>query len=82
MVEDKVQRNRELIEKSKGVIKEAFQKTRPEEIAVTWTGGKDSTTNLWLVRQVCQEENYDLPHIITIDEGDAFKEITDFLVKV
>jgi phosphoadenosine phosphosulfate reductase len=82
MAEDKVKRNRELIEKAKGVIREAFGQARPEEIAVTWTGGKDSTTDLWLVRQVCLEENYHLPHIITIDEGDAFPEITDFLIRI
>jgi phosphoadenosine phosphosulfate reductase len=80
--EDKVKRNQELIEKAKGVIREAFGQARPEEIAVTWTGGKDSTTDLWLVRQVCLEENYHLPHIITIDEGDAFPEITDFLIRI
>lgn len=82
MVEDKIQRNLELIDKSKSIIKEAFKQAKPEEIAVTWTGGKDSTTNLWLVRQVCLEENYDMPHIVTIDEGDAFPEITDFLVNI
>ncbi|MBE3035600.1 MAG: phosphoadenosine phosphosulfate reductase family protein, partial [Candidatus Atribacteria bacterium] len=48
----------------------------------TWTGGKDSTTNLWIIRQVCVEENIDLPQVITIDEGDAFPEITDFLVNI
>lgn len=37
--------------KAKTVIKKAFQKWQPEEIAVAWTGGKDSTTLLHLVLQ-------------------------------
>lgn len=72
----------EKIKKSKEVIREAFKEFAPSECAVTWTGGKDSTTNLWIIRQVCVEDNIDLPHVVTIDEGDAFPEITDFLVKI
>jgi len=72
----------EKIDKSKEVIRDAFGRFTPSECAVTWTGGKDSTTNLWLIRQVCLEDNLDLPHVITIDEGDAFTEITDFLIHV
>jgi phosphoadenosine phosphosulfate reductase len=82
MNKEKVERNQELIKKSKQVIKEAFEKYDPRKCAITWTGGKDSTTNLWIVRQVCVEENIPLPQVITIDEGDAFPEITDFLVSV
>ena len=72
----------EKIKKSKEVIREAFEKFSPSECAITWTGGKDSTTNLWLIKQVCFEDNIDLPHVITIDEGDAFTEITDFLIRI
>ena len=72
----------ELVEKSKAVVREAFEKFKSCEMAVTWTGGKDSTTNLWIVRQVCLEDNVDLPQVITIDEGDAFTEITDFLIRI
>jgi len=71
----------ELVEKSKGIVREAFEKFKPSEIAITWTGGKDSTTNLWIIRQVCLEDNIELPQVITIDEGDAFPEITDFLIR-
>jgi len=79
MDKDIKKRNQKLIEKSKEVIRDAFKKCNPEKSAITWTGGKDSTTNLWLIRQVCIEENIPLPQVITIDEGDAFPEITDFL---
>jgi len=71
----------ELVRKSKEVVQETFEKFKPSEIAITWTGGKDSTTNLWIIRQVCLEDNIALPQVITIDEGDAFPEITDFLVR-
>jgi len=81
-VESKEKRCEELTEKSKKVIREAFEKFKPSELAVTWTGGKDSTLNLWIVRQVCLENNIDMPRIMTIDEGDAFPEITDFLIKI
>ncbi len=72
----------ELVEKSKEVVREAFEKFKPSQIAITWTGGKDSTTNLWIVRQVCLEDNVDLPKVMTIDEGDAFPEIIDFLIRI
>ena len=69
------------IAKSKDVIKEAFSKFNSSDLAIAWTGGKDSTLTLWLVRQVCTEDNVSLPKAMTIDEGDSFKEIHDFLEK-
>ena len=71
-----------LVQKAKDVVREAFQKFDPADTAITWTGGKDSTLNLWIMRQVCVEDNIKLPRVMTIDEGDAFPEITDFLVKM
>jgi phosphoadenosine phosphosulfate reductase len=70
------------VAKSKEVIREALDTYTPQASAVTWTGGKDSTLNLWLMRQVCVAENLALPHIITIEEGDAFTEITDLLIRL
>ncbi len=82
MVEqDNVEKCAELVQKSKEVVKEAFEKFDPADIAITWTGGKDSTLQLWIIRQVCLEYNIELPKVMTIDEGDAFPEITDFLVR-
>ena len=81
MSEEVKKRCAELVEKSKEIVHEAFEKFKPSEMAITWTGGKDSTTNLWIIRQVCLEDNIDLPKVITIDEGDAFPEITDFLIR-
>jgi len=82
MSEEVKKRCKELVEKSKGVVRQTFEKFKPSEIAITWTGGKDSTTDLWIIRQVCLEDNLDFPQVITIDEGDAFTEITDFLIKI
>ena len=83
MVEkDKANRCAELVTKSKEVVREAFQKFDPTDTAITWTGGKDSTLNLWIIRQVCVENNITLPRVMTIDEGDAFPEITDFLIRI
>lgn len=77
----KVKRCAQLVEKSKEVIREAFRKFTLEELAITWTGGKDSTTTLWIIRQVCLENKIKLPKVMTIDEGDSFPEIHDFINK-
>jgi phosphoadenosine phosphosulfate reductase len=66
---------------SKAVISEAFDKFPLDRIAAGWTGGKDSTLVLWLVRQVCRERNIAIPRCFCIDEGDMFDEIRQFLEK-
>jgi len=82
MANDEVaKRCAELVDGAKEILKEAFDKFDPADCAITWTGGKDSTLNLWIMRQFCAENNIKLPMVMTIDEGDAFPEITDFLVK-
>jgi phosphoadenosine phosphosulfate reductase len=45
---------------------------------LAWTGAKDSTLVLWLTRQACAEEHLPMPRVLTIDEGDAFPEVTAF----
>ncbi|RJX36010.1 MAG: phosphoadenosine phosphosulfate reductase family protein [Desulfarculus sp.] len=69
------------IEDSKKVIREALKKFQRDEIAITWTGGKDSTLALWLFRQVCSEDGIELPIVLSIDEYDHFPEIHDFIDK-
>ena len=78
---DKEMECAELVEKSKEVIREAFKKFKVDDLAITWTGGKDSTLTLWLIRQVCQEDGIRLPKVMTIDEYDTFEEIHDFINK-
>jgi phosphoadenosine phosphosulfate reductase len=67
------------VKASKDVVKESYSRFRPEEMAIAMTGGKDSTTGLWLFKQVCQEAGYRLPVCIFIDEGDVFDEIEEFV---
>ncbi len=78
---DKEKECAELVEKSKEVIRETFKKFKVDELAITWTGGKDSTLGLWIIRQVCQEDGIKLPKVMTIDEFDSFDEIHDFINK-
>ena len=80
--EERTKDVQEKIKKSKKIIRQAYERNEPSQMAVTWTGGKDSTTSFWIIRQVSLEDNVDLPHVVTIDEGDAFTEITNFLMEV
>jgi phosphoadenosine phosphosulfate reductase len=67
------------IEDAKKVIREALAKYKTENIAITWTGGKDSTMVLWLFRQVCDENGVKLPVVFSIDEYDHFDEVHAFM---
>ncbi len=63
------------IEHSKKIIKEAINKHGSENISVAWTGGKDSTTMVWLFREACKELGVNMPRCMFIDEGYVFEEI-------
>ncbi len=67
------------IRKSREVFQEAFDRFRVEDMRLIWSGGKDSTLTTWICRQFCQENGLSLPRAFTIDEGDAFEEIDEFL---
>lgn len=45
----------EKIKKSQQIIKLASKKWKPSEIAVAWTGGKDSTVVLHLIKETCRQ---------------------------
>lgn len=70
------------VQKSKEIIREAFGKFDAKQLAVAWTGGKDSTTMLWIIRQVCLEDGFTQPRAMFIEEGDTFPEIMDFVSEV
>ena len=78
---DKEKECAELVEKSKEVVRETFKKFKVEDLAITWTGGKDSGLGLWIIRQVCQEDGIKIPKVMTIDEFDVFQEVHDFMEK-
>lgn len=69
----------EKINLSKTVVREALHQFKPENLAIAITGGKDSTTNLWIFKQVCGELGVKLPVCVFIDEGDVFDEIREFV---
>jgi phosphoadenosine phosphosulfate reductase len=79
-------RSRELLDKkvedSKKVIREAYAKYDPDRMAMAWTGGKDSTLLLWLVKELCEEAGWKLPICFTIDEGDMFGEVRQFIDQI
>lgn len=73
---------RKKMDDAKKIIEEAFEKYPIADLAVAWTGGKDSTLVLYLVREVCREHGLPLPVCFCIDEGDMFEEIREFLAQV
>lgn len=79
-------RSRELLTQkvadSKKVIREAYQKYNADKMVLAWTGGKDSTLLLWLIRDVCNEDGRALPKCFCIDEGDMFSEVREFIQQV
>ncbi len=71
----------EKIKKSKEIFKQAYERFDPKDMRLIWSGGKDSTLTVWICRQFCKENNLPMPKAFTIDEGDSFEEIEDFLKK-
>ncbi len=64
------------VQMSIGVIDEAVKKYGKEHIAVAWSGGKDSTTLLSLVRTAYQGE---VPfQVVTVDAHEMAKEVYEF----
>jgi len=64
------------------IVQEALQRYGAGRLAVAWTGGKDSTLVLYIVRQACREAGTPLPPCFCIDEGDMFPEIRAFIERV
>lgn len=69
----------EKIEHSKNIIKEALGKYGSDNMAVAWTGGKDSTTMVWHFREASREMGVPMPKCMFIDEGYVFEEIWDIV---
>jgi phosphoadenosine phosphosulfate reductase len=65
----------EKVAKSKEVLKEALDRFSPN-LALAWTGGKDSTTTLHLLRDLCGNR-VPIP-VLNIDTSVKFKEIYEF----
>lgn len=65
----------EKVAKSQAVLKEALERF-PGRIALAWTGGKDSTTTLHLLKTLCGGE-VPIP-VLNIDTSVKFPEIYEF----
>jgi phosphoadenosine phosphosulfate reductase len=70
------------IEQSKKIIKQALTKFSRDEFYAAWTGGKDSTTMLWLYRETCMDLGLSKPGAMFIDEGCVFEEILELVDQV
>jgi len=68
------------IEKSKQVIREAVERYGKDRIAVAWTGGKDSTTVLGLIRETFNGE-VPIP-VVFVDTTVKFKETYEFINRI
>jgi phosphoadenosine phosphosulfate reductase len=71
----------EKIDYAKTIIKEAVERFG-DKLTLAWTGGKDSTTMLWLYRETCAAMGKPLPTCIFINEGDVFDEILEIVGKI
>jgi phosphoadenosine phosphosulfate reductase len=68
------------VDKSKEVVNEAFDKF--EKAIIAYTGGKDSTLMLWIIREACRYKGIKIPELMFINEGYLFDEIVDFVREI
>lgn len=64
------------------VAKEALERFDQDRIAVAYTGGKDSTLALYVVKKACEELGVPVPRCFCIDEGDMFDEVKEFIGQI
>ena len=78
---ERIKELEEKVAKSKDVYRQLFERFDPKDVRLIWSGGKDSTLTTWICLRYCKEKGVAVPKAFTIDEGDAFEEIDDFLHK-
>lgn len=67
---------------SEKIIKDSINDYGLENIAVAWTGGKDSTLIMWMLKRLIENEKLKWPMVMLINEGNMFDEILDFSNKL
>jgi phosphoadenosine phosphosulfate reductase len=67
---------------AKNIVREAYRLYDPKDMRLVWSGHKDSTLTLWIWKQVCDQYGYAMPKAVTLDEGDPFDEVEEFLEKI
>lgn len=70
------------MEDSKKMVAEAFEKYPLEDVAIAYTGGKDSTLVLHVIYEVCKEKGIKMPKCFCINEGDMFDEVVEFISEI
>jgi phosphoadenosine phosphosulfate reductase len=65
------------VEKGIEVVRQAL--TEYENPAVMWTGGKDSTLTLYMVKEVAEEFDLEMPPAVFIDHFQHFEAIHEFV---
>ena len=68
-IEDKIRKAKEIVVKAL----EDYERT-----VVAFTGGKDITLMLWIIREACIEARKEVPELMFIDEGHVFEEALSF----
>lgn len=79
LTSERVDELKKKIQKSKEVFQRAYERFDVRDMRLIWSGGKDSTLTTWICKQFCDEHHLQMPRAFTIDEGDAFEEIDQFL---
>jgi len=64
-------------EKGIEVVAESLETYRNPSIM--WTGGKDSTLTLYLVKEVAERHGYEVPPVVFIDHYQHFDELIEFV---
>ncbi len=78
---ERIDELKEKVQKTKDIYKMMFEKFDASDVRIIWSGGKDSTLALWILKQYCDENGLAIPTCFTIDEYDVFEEI-DAMLKV
>lgn len=67
---------------TKNIVRETYRQFDPKNIRLVWSGHKDSTLALWVWKNTCKEYGYKMPKAVTLDEGDPFVEVDEFLERI
>ncbi|PJE63534.1 adenylyltransferase [Candidatus Roizmanbacteria bacterium CG10_big_fil_rev_8_21_14_0_10_45_7] len=67
---------------SQWVMMQAIKRYGSKNVVVAWTGGKDSTLILWMIREACKKNKVPMPRCLFINEGHVFEEIKEFVAQI
>ena len=67
---------------SKNIVREAYRQFNADDMRLVWSGHKDSTLTLWIWKKACAEYGLKMPKVVTINEGDQFAEVDEFLQRI